>query len=322
MSINWPPKNGFADSGQHSFRDSISRLGWRTAFSAIVLGVVGNAAFAVISLVPQYRDQIGTFLVKTPLFWIIVYATLIGFFGVLLRYNGRRWSRMYVENHQSEMFVLNSLDDSLLRLLPGLVTTNKLGSGGQDLEARMDRLVMSFLDDANTWVLGGKARRELLFCPDERREQLVIRYGPEWVMDDLAQKSFRISNGRCEGVVGEAYEKAETIVAHHRLENGRYRWDKDSYMPSTSRRSSDPPPYNAIICIPVTGTSRSPNKDNLLGVVCFDSVDPDLFDPPEVKETLEKLARHLATSLQIYSKLLQACSASSCVYVRTRPAAS
>src|SRR5437868_4597457 len=105
MSVNWPPKNGFADSGQHSFRASLSRLGWRTAFGAIVLGVLGNAGFAVISLVPQYRDQIGTFLVKTPLFWIIVYATLIGFFGVLLRYNRRRWSRMYLENRQSEIFV-------------------------------------------------------------------------------------------------------------------------------------------------------------------------------------------------------------------------
>ena len=322
MPINRLPKKDFVDSGQHSFRDSLSRLGWRTAFGAIVLGVIGNGVFAIISLLPQYRDQIGTFLVKTPLFWIVVYATLIGFFGVLLRYNRRRWSKMYMENHQSEMSVLNYLDDSLLRLLPGLVTTNKLGSGGQGLEVRMDRLVMSFLDDANTWVLKGKARRELLFCPDERKEQLVIGYGPQWLKDDLAVKSFRIADGIYEGVVGEAYEKAETIVAHHRLENGRYRWDRDSYRPSPGRRNSDPTPYNAIICIPVAGTPRSPHKDHLLGVVCFDSVEPDLFDPPEVRETLEKLARHLATSLQIYSKLLQACSASSCIYVGSRPAAS
>src|SRR5712692_1425487 len=110
MSVNWPQKKSFIESKHRSFREGVSRLGWRTVFGAILLGVAGNVAFAVIGLLPQYRDEIGTFLVKTPLFTIVVYATLIGFFGVLLRYNKRRWNKIYVESHQSEIFVLSSLD--------------------------------------------------------------------------------------------------------------------------------------------------------------------------------------------------------------------
>jgi len=314
--MSWPPRKSFVKSGSQSFRKSISRLGWRTAFAAIVLGVAGNMLFAVVSLLPQYRDQIGAFLVKTPLFWIIVYATLIGFFGVLLRYNKRRWSKLYVQNHQSEIFVLSSLDDSLLRLLPGLVTTDRHEpcANGQELEVRMDRIVKSFLDDANSMVFHGRARRGLVFCPDDKRERLIIRYKYGWVMDDLVQMGFRIDKGMFEGIVGEAYGKGETIVAHRRVENGQYRWDRDSYVPRVENRSV--PQYNAIVCVPIIATSRSLAEDNRLGAVCFDSADMDIFDPPEVRETLEKLARHLATSLQIYGKLLQACSASSCIYGR------
>lgn len=219
---------------------------------------------------------------------------------------------------ESHLF-LNSLDDSLLRLLPALITTDKHGPGSheQELETRMERIVNSSMEKANNMVFRGRAQKGLLFCLDDAGEQLVIRHKYGWVTD--IQGFRRLAPGVFEGVVGEVYRKGEIIVAHRREANGQYRWDRDTYVPRGGNEG--PPPYNAIVCVPIIGTSHSSTEDNRLGVLCFDSADVDLFDPPEIKETLEKFARHLATSLQIYSKLSQACSASSCIYVRARPVA-
>jgi hypothetical protein len=151
-----------------------------------------------------------------------------------------------------------------------------------------------------------------LFCPDEKKEHLVLRYKSGWA-DDPGQNIFRID----EGVVGEAYQKAETIVARRELLNGQYRWNRDTYVPRGDARR--PLQYNAVVCVPVTGTSNNGSgRGDVLAVVCFDSRNPDLFDAPGVIETLEKLARHLATSLLIHEKLSRACSVSSCVFVRPK----
>jgi hypothetical protein len=314
------PGKGFIKPDPPSFRERISRFGWRTVVGSIILGVTGNAVFAILSLLPHYREQIALFLVRTPLFGVVVYATLVGFFGIFWQVSKRKWGRRYAESRQNEMFILNSLDDSLLRLLPGLVTTDKhngsqnghvLDRRGQELDDRMDRLITAFLEHANTMVFSEQARRGLLFCPDEKKESLVLRYKSGWA-DNLNQIIFRID----EGVVGEAYQRAETIVARRKHLNGQYRWDRDTYVPHSDARG--PLQHNAVICVPVTGTSDGSGRGDILAVVCFDSRNPDLFDAPEVIETLEKFARHLATSLLIYRKLSQACSVSSCVFARPK----
>jgi hypothetical protein len=163
MAGTWSSGKGFMKPDPPSFRERISRIGWRTVAGSVILGVIGNVVFAVLSLLPQYREQITLFLVRTPLFWVVVYATLIGFFGIFWQVSKRRWGRRYAESRQNEMFILNSLDDSLLRLLPGLVTTDKRNEGqnghgldhrGQELDDRMDRLITAFLEHANTMVFG------------------------------------------------------------------------------------------------------------------------------------------------------------------------
>ena len=322
MAGAWSSGNGFMKPNAPSFREKISRIGWPAMVGSVILGVLGNVVFAVLSLLPQYQQQVTVFIVRTPLFWLVVYATLLGFFGIFWQLSKRRWGRRYAESHQNEMFILGSLDDSLLRLLPGLVTTDKrdgsqnghvLDRRGQELDDRMDKLVTAFLENANAWVFGVQARRGLLFCPDEEKAHLVLRYKSGWA-DNLCHRMFRIN----EGVVGEAYQKAETVVARRKVLNGQLRWDTDSYVPSSDAMSARS--HNAIVCVPVTGVPDGSGKADVLAVVCFDSTHSDLFDAPGVIETLEKLACHLATSLLIHGKLSQACSVSSCVFVRSKSA--
>jgi len=141
----------------------------------------------------------------------------------------------------------------------------------------------------------------------------------------------RLPTGEFAGVAGEAYGQRDIIVAHRKMINGQYRWDRDTYVDFGENEDL----YNAIACVPIIGTphhslgsnrlgvrtSQKLSEEDCLGVLCFDSSDGVIFDSPEAREILEKLARHLAACLQIYTKLSQACSISSCIYAKAKPVA-
>ena len=53
MSTNHLRKKSSTELERHRIYESISRVGWKTAAGAVALGVAGNIAFAIISLLPQ-----------------------------------------------------------------------------------------------------------------------------------------------------------------------------------------------------------------------------------------------------------------------------
>jgi len=223
-------------------------------------------------------------------------------------------------NEKQLLFVL---DDSLMRLLPSMITTTRSDENELDLDERM-HILLDRLLDITARAFPQDVRRGILFRPDPDRKHLIIwdHYG--WVNKDMkGQARFDIS-GKPEtkpGVAGAAFLRGETVIAHIRQENDQYTCDKSSYVFFEGRNT--PPAHFSLICVPITGliTGSSVDADGKLGVICLDSKNPKLFDPPEIQEKLELLSRHIAAALLIHDQLSQACSASSCIFAKGKPSA-
>lgn len=304
------------------FLRRISRLGWGAIIAAIVLGVLANFVYAAL---PQVWQHLVNLMSMSLLLWIITFVALlccaVVFF--LWKQDTRSWNMRLADLSckLDEKKLLFVLDDSLMRLLPSMITTTK--SDALDLDKRMHKLIDKLLD-VTAKAFPQDVRRGILFRPDADRKHLIVwdLYG--WVNREMKGQAIFDISGKADtrpGVAGNVFLKGETVIAHIVKKGGQYTWDQSSYI--SFEKQNDPPPHSSLICVPITGLipGSSIDADGKLGVVCLDSKNLTLFDPPEIQEKLALLSRHIAAALLIHDQLSQACSASSCIFARGKPSA-
>jgi len=257
----------------------------------IISGIIGNGAYVLFVLCwGQLTKSIST----NSLAWIITLLA-IGFGFYELR-------RHRISSHGlNTMDKILKLDNSLLRLLPNLI-----GANGQ--EEALQRLLIELLLDA-TRTFTGDVNRASIMLPNETGEYLKIWTHFQMPVESITRAQFYIgtdNNRKWErGVAGDAYITKKIIIAHRRNENGQYSIDKTNYIEFDDRRPF--PPYCSFVCVPILGSTDNPSMQDsnaCLGVVCFDSWNPFIFDSAAAQELLRVLGSRIASVLLIYRQNL------------------
>ena len=190
------------------------------------------------------------------------------------------------------------LDESLLRLIASVMSE-------ENLEKAMKNLVLKFLMSA-TSAFPGDVHRASLLLPDAKKEYLRIWEGYQMPDESKIRTHFYIGTkemDRMRGIAGEAFFYRQLRVAHIKKENGRWERESDSKGYIEFDKERPYPPYCSLVCVPIF---FGKDRDDCLGVVCFDSENTAAFDPPEVQKMLKTLAKRIASILFIYQQLQMA----------------
>jgi hypothetical protein len=269
-----------------------------TGFSAVIgffllasaSGIIGNSMY---SFALWLGAQLVSFIRFAWLPWIITFVILLSclIFALFWWHRGR--------NALETLNNMCDLDDSLLRLLPSLVTAGRR-------EVEMQRLLKEVLRDA-TRSFDGHVHRASILLPEAGGEYLRIWAHHQMPDESLARTRFYIGEekDRIRGVAGEAFSDAQLHVAHFKEENPRWRCDLHSYIDFDKNRPY--PPYRSFVAVPVIGVipgSPGQTSTGCLGVLCFDSDNSTIFDGADVQYVLQVLARRVASALLIYRQLL------------------
>src|SRR5207248_2250654 len=186
------------------------------------------------------------------------------------------------------------LDDSLLRLLPSLISA-------KDREDEMKRLLVELLRDV-TRAFAGDVNRASILLPDTAKEYLRVWAHYQMPEESIGRTQFYIGKeiDRKRGVAGEVFSDSQLRVVHIQIKEGIGDWKPDStdYMVFDTKRPY--PPYRSFVGVPIVGGEET---IACLGVVCFDSESSTAFDPPEIQDMLLMLGRRIATALLIYQQL-------------------
>ena len=261
--------------------------------TAAIAGIIGNRADALFILL---LGLVTSSVSANSLPWIIIILILlIGLFTVV-GFWGNTKSNLKITNQ------IVDLDDRLLRLVPNLVSAG-------NLEEEMHRLIYKLLERA-TVVFDGEVNRASLFLPDPDRKQLRIWHGYQMPPESIRRTVFNIEvggSGIMRGIAGETFLDGQPHVVHLRRENDQWRADRESsyIFFDQDRRSLPSLPYQSCVCVPISvGTDLA----DRLGVVCFDSHNPIVFDSAETEDSeLQKrlivLGGRFASTLLIYEEL-------------------
>ena len=202
------------------------------------------------------------------------------------------------ETLHQELNTLNRVlvvDNSVLRLLPSLIAA-------RDLEEEMRKLVKKLLEDT-CGTFAGDVDRASLYLPDLKtgNEYLTFWEGYQMPRESILRTRFYIGMkdvDKVRGLAGEAFFHHEIRVAHITKENNRWQADSSSYIDFDVKRPY--PPYRSLVSVPLI---IGENAADCLGVMCFDSENPAVFDASEVQAMLLKLGACIASVLLIYQQL-------------------
>lgn len=230
--------------------------------------------------------------------WVIVgvasSGSLIGYLFVALV---RMHQQINALSSRSEHMI--GLDNALLLLLVLLVRRDSSDDA-------MRLLIKKLLHDAREAF--PEARKASLFLPDERRESLSLYLSTGWDgTTDGLKPTFYIGNHdreRKRGAAGEAFVRQEILVTKFDAYGDGLRPTRDGYIFFDDESSRLP--YGALVCVPILLDKKKPD---CLGVVCFDSKNPALFDPPEVQTMLELLSIRVAVAIEIFQRLQKSSQA-------------
>jgi hypothetical protein len=276
--------------------------------SAAIQGIIGNRADEMLtsnwSLVVQWTVEPVTIRLWT-LFLLFVVLT-IGQYGVFYWLKRKQLEALQdrmatVNNAEAELAALKhavslvKLDDTLLRLLPRLTSA-------EDLDQGMRRLVTEFFRDA-TEVFGGDVSRGMVLRPEG--DELVAWIGYQMPDETIERTRFRLDDQSKSGA-GVALMtfkdgKPRVITFKKQTKGPKHTWNPSSRAYKVFNGARPHPPYRSFVTVAIG--SGGTDNDNL-GVVCFDSMNPSAFDPPEIQRFLQSLARRLSTAIQIYQQNL------------------
>jgi hypothetical protein len=187
------------------------------------------------------------------------------------------------------------LDDSILRLLPNLISP-------KDRENEVRRLLKKLLEDT-CGTFAGDVDRASLYLPDPKtgNEYLTFWEGYQMPRESILRTRFYIGAkavDKVRGLAGEAFFYHQVRVGHINKENNRWHADNSSYIDFDKTRPY--PPYRSLVSVPLI---VGENASDCLGVMCFDSENATAFDSSEVQAMLLKLGARIAAVLLIYQQL-------------------
>ena len=255
-------------------------------------GILGELGVTVF----QWLQQLSANLITiSSLPWIIIVLILLTALASAILI----WQRAKYTLETTNRIV--DLDNWLQRLVPNLVSA-------PDLDQEMERLMYQLLQRA-TAVFDDSVHRASVFLPDPDGKHLRIGFAYQIPPEAVKRTVFDIEPGKMDikrGIAGEAFldEKGLPQVVHVKHEKGVWKTDREgSYVFFDKTRPSVP--YQSCVCVPIcVGTSPA----DRLGVVCFDSQSPTIFDSAntedsELQNRLITLSARFAAALQIYKEL-------------------
>jgi GAF domain len=303
------------DRRRWSLGEKIAGISVGAAFvfilTAAITGIIGNSANTLFVWLWGLLTRINSW----P--WIITLVTMIIGFTLVLFFVWRSGGALRTEMHKmnielhkvssalDKMNMLIGLDDSLLRLLASWMRA-------RDREGEMKLLLAELLRDA-TIAFDGEVHRALIFLPDAAGEHLRAWAHYQMPQESITRSIFYVGkNGgdRKRGLAGETFLEGKIHVAHITHENEHWKCDRDCYIDFDKRRPF--PPYRSLVAVPIIGfTPSSPavSATTCLGVVCFDSHNPTIFDNPGAQALLQVFGRRIAAALLIYEQFQQPGSA-------------
>lgn len=302
------------DRSRWSLREKIAGISIGTVLlfivTAAIAGIVGNRADTLFVWLWGILSKINSW----P--WIITLVTMVIGFGLVLVFVWRSGGALRAELHKmnleltkvrgalEKMNMLIGLDDSLLRLLASWVRAG-------DREVEMKLLLAELLRDA-TIAFEGEVHRALIFLPDATREHLKAWAHYQMPQVSITRSIFYVGadgDDRKRGLAGEVFLASKIQVAHILRTNDHWKCDCDSYIDFDKRRPF--PPYQSLVGVPIIGfTPSSPevSATTCLGVVCFDSHNPTIFDNTAAQALLQVFGRRIAAALLIYEQFQQPAS--------------
>lgn len=185
---------------------------------------------------------------------------------------------------------LAELDDSLLGLLPELVTAG-------DRRAVMHSVLSEFLRDATT--LFSEVNRASILMPRGEWLYTYVAYGMP--SESIERTKFYIGpeEHRIRGVAGMAFVTRTTRIAHMSDQQGAAKSDDGAYIDFAPRRPRLP--YRSFVAVPILDGS-----DSCLGVLCFDSRSRSSFDLQAIRENiLPALATRIMAAILIYHRVMR-----------------
>lgn len=263
--------------------------------TTVIDGIIGNRADDIFGWL------LGRLTLVTGLWTVIALLTfLCGYLFVA-------WFRDHRRLHQEREEVgrrskhLITLDKLLFIMLTNLVSTD-------EPEAGLHRLVNKLLRGAREAF--PEVRKAVLFLNDQdgSKEYLELWHSAGWDVEDAdPSRKFYIGNQdphRRLGSAGEAFVHREILVTKFEEKEGKLIPSRDSYIFFSNDHSMLP--YRALVCVPVIAVTDE-KKPDCLGVVCFDSENPNSFDAPETQNMLFHLGNRIAVAIKIYQRLLKIC---------------
>src|SRR5579883_322911 len=195
---------------------------------------------------------------------------------------------------------LNSLSEHILGLDNGLLKMLTILVKEDNRQDAIRLLIKKLLHDAREAF--PEARKASLFLPDEQKENLLFYLSTGWDgADGSSRRTFYIGNHDPEkkaGSAGEAFLRQKTLVTRFEKGADGLRPTRDSYIFFDDEHSALP--YSSLVCVPILLDKKKPD---CLGVVCFDSKNPNTFDPPEIQTMLDLLSVRIAVALEIFRHL-------------------
>jgi hypothetical protein len=185
---------------------------------------------------------------------------------------------------------LTELDVSLLNALSSVITA-------PDRDDAIKNVLQEFLRECSA-LFGPDANRAYILRPMQDR---VLRPWVAYQMppETLNRTWFIASHEQSDrlGVAGQAFILRKLIVTHMVEEGERWKADNDHYVVFEPRRPH--PPYRSFVSVPLSVANDAP----CLGVVCFDSMNPTLFDPVEVQDLALALGLRIAQAITMHEAL-------------------
>ncbi len=287
--------------GHSTYRRRIFR-GWRLAFLGILLfvggaiaeGVIGNfGSDAAHSLLNQLAKSVEMNWVP----WIIALACLSMALICLGVAVFAWWNNRFLHQALNVSSNLLDLDDSLLRLLGSWVPD-------KSHENEMKLLLAEILRDAGR-ELGEHVYRASILLPDPPGGEYLKVWAYSKLPDETVGRiKFYVGDDENirRGVAGEVFRTRELRIAHMRQEGNKWKCDCESYI--SFRERKHPPAYRSFACVPIVGPSPNASAGvTCLGIACFDSLNPTIFDAYDAEIILRVFARRFAAALLLYQLL-------------------
>jgi len=194
-----------------------------------------------------------------------------------------------------------ALDEAILGFIPYL-------SLSTDREEAIRRCLSEFLDGASA-LLGNDVFRASIVQPTEIDGNLYLvplAWSKEMSADSIRRTKFYVGTDRNRegerGVAGKTFVDETIEVVHFTLDDGRWKPDHPDYVVVEPNRQL---PYRSCATVPIGGRrmGNGGTHEPCLGVLCFDSPTPDVFDSDEIKELLGALSGGVRAALRIYRQL-------------------